>query len=40
MELQEVCAQWKPAATLLHYWKQTEEPKPKDFMSKFLSGHE
>ncbi|KAK1134109.1 hypothetical protein K0M31_011891 [Melipona bicolor] len=39
MELQEVCAQWKPAATLLRYWKQTEEPKPKDFMSKFLSGH-
>lgn len=40
MELQEVCAQWKPTGTLLRYWKETEEPKPKDFMSKFLSGHE
>lgn len=40
MELQEVCAQWKPPAILLNYWKETHEPKPKDFMSKFLSGHD
>ncbi|XP_071855854.1 NADH dehydrogenase (ubiquinone) B14 subunit [Bombus fervidus] len=40
MELQETCAHWKPAATLLNYWKITEEPKPKDFISKFISGHD
>ncbi|XP_043787634.1 NADH dehydrogenase [ubiquinone] 1 alpha subcomplex subunit 6 [Apis laboriosa] len=40
MELQEVCAQWKPPATVLNYWKETHEPKPKDFMSKFLSGQD
>ncbi|XP_060811502.1 NADH dehydrogenase [ubiquinone] 1 alpha subcomplex subunit 6 [Bombus pascuorum] len=40
MELQETCSQWKPAATLMNYWKSTHEPKPKDFMSKFISGHD
>lgn len=40
MELQETCSQWKPAATLMNYWKVTQEPKPKDFISKFISGHD
>ncbi|XP_033353561.1 NADH dehydrogenase [ubiquinone] 1 alpha subcomplex subunit 6 [Bombus vosnesenskii] len=40
MELQETCAQWKPAAILMNYWKVTQEPKPKDFLSKFISGHD
>ncbi|XP_076756087.1 NADH dehydrogenase (ubiquinone) B14 subunit [Xylocopa sonorina] len=40
MELQEVLNQWKPAATLLNYWNDTRPPKPTDFMSKFLRGHE
>ncbi|XP_017892336.1 NADH dehydrogenase [ubiquinone] 1 alpha subcomplex subunit 6 [Ceratina calcarata] len=38
MELQEVTAKWKPPCTLLNYWKDTTEPRPKDFMSKFISG--
>ncbi|XP_043577863.1 NADH dehydrogenase [ubiquinone] 1 alpha subcomplex subunit 6 [Bombus pyrosoma] len=40
MDLQETCSQWKPAATFMNYWKVTEEPKPKDFISKFISGHD
>ncbi|CAK9812574.1 NADH dehydrogenase [ubiquinone] 1 alpha subcomplex subunit 6 [Anthophora quadrimaculata] len=40
MELQETVNQWKPCGTLLNYWNDTVLPKPKDFMSKFLSGHD
>ncbi|XP_054008261.1 NADH dehydrogenase [ubiquinone] 1 alpha subcomplex subunit 6 [Hylaeus anthracinus] len=40
MELQEVAMLWKPKGCLMNYWKETEEPKPTDFMSKFLSGQD
>ncbi|CAK9821914.1 NADH dehydrogenase [ubiquinone] 1 alpha subcomplex subunit 6 [Anthophora retusa] len=40
MELQETVNQWKPWGTLMNYWNETVQPKPKDFMSKFLSGHD
>lgn len=40
MELQEVANVWKPKGALMHYWKETWEKKPTDFMSKFLSGQD
>ncbi|OAD60807.1 NADH dehydrogenase [ubiquinone] 1 alpha subcomplex subunit 6 [Eufriesea mexicana] len=40
MELQEICSIWKPTGNLLNYWKDTEEPKPTDFMSKFIAGQD
>ncbi|EZA56310.1 hypothetical protein DMN91_010430 [Ooceraea biroi] len=40
MELQEVANVWKPKSTLMHYWKETWEPQPTDFMSKFLRGQD
>ncbi|XP_076232264.1 NADH dehydrogenase (ubiquinone) B14 subunit [Calliopsis andreniformis] len=40
MELQEVAMMWKPKGNLMNYWKETVEPKPKDFLSKFLTGHD
>lgn len=40
MELQEVANVWKTKGGLMHYWKETWEKKPTDFMSKFLSGQD
>ncbi|XP_020284967.1 NADH dehydrogenase [ubiquinone] 1 alpha subcomplex subunit 6 [Pseudomyrmex gracilis] len=40
MELQEVANIWKTKSGLMHYWKETWEKKPTDFMSKFLSGQD
>ncbi|XP_043253903.1 NADH dehydrogenase [ubiquinone] 1 alpha subcomplex subunit 6 [Colletes gigas] len=40
MELQEVVTLWKPKSALMNYWKETCQPKPTDFMSKFLSGQD
>jgi len=40
MELQEVANIWKPKGGLMHYWRETWEKKPTDFMSKFLSGRD
>ncbi|CAK9810126.1 NADH dehydrogenase [ubiquinone] 1 alpha subcomplex subunit 6 [Anthophora plagiata] len=40
MELQEVTNHWQQCTTFLNYWNETVQPKPKDFMSKFLSGHD
>ena len=40
MELQETAMLWKTTGGLMNYWKETCEPKPKDFMSKFLAGRE
>ncbi|XP_014599004.1 PREDICTED: NADH dehydrogenase [ubiquinone] 1 alpha subcomplex subunit 6 [Polistes canadensis] len=40
MELQEVVAIWKPTGNLLFCFKDTFNPKPKDFLGKFYAGHE
>lgn len=38
-DLQEVVNKWKNSHNIMRYWKDTHEPKPKDFLSKFLDGH-
>lgn len=40
MEFVEVVSKWKPIGNLLACFQDTHNPKPKDFMGKFLSGHE
>ncbi|CAL4126138.1 unnamed protein product, partial [Meganyctiphanes norvegica] len=40
MELKETVEIWKQKHGLMAFWKPTVEPKPKDFLSKFLDGHE
>lgn len=40
MELKEVAEKFKNKGALMNYFKDTTEPKPTDFMSKFLSGHD
>lgn len=39
MELKETVQIWKQKNHLMNYWANTVEPKPKDFMGKFLDGH-
>lgn len=40
MELKEVVNIWKQKGHIMTYFKDTVEPKPSDFMSKFLNGNE
>ncbi|XP_063697684.1 NADH dehydrogenase [ubiquinone] 1 alpha subcomplex subunit 6 [Culicoides brevitarsis] len=39
MELKEAVNSWKQKHHIMKYWKETWEPKPTDFLSKFFSGH-
>ncbi|KAL1451780.1 hypothetical protein WDU94_006126 [Cyamophila willieti] len=38
MELREVAALFKHKGQIMSYWKESIEPKPTDFISKFVSG--
>ncbi|XP_012260726.2 NADH dehydrogenase [ubiquinone] 1 alpha subcomplex subunit 6 [Athalia rosae] len=40
MELKEVCEVWHQKGTLMNHFKDTQEKKPTDFLSKFLSGQD
>lgn len=37
-ELKEVVKLWKQPCHLMYYFKDSVEPKPTDFLSKFMSG--
>lgn len=40
MELKEIVEKWKQKGHIMRYWKESEEPKPTDFLSKFLAGNQ
>ncbi|KAK9503471.1 hypothetical protein O3M35_010017 [Rhynocoris fuscipes] len=38
IDLKEAVEVWKHRSHLMTYWQDTVEPKPKDFLSKFIAG--
>lgn len=38
MELKECVEIWKQKGHIMRYWKESQEPKPTDFLSKFIQG--
>ncbi|XP_053686760.1 NADH dehydrogenase [ubiquinone] 1 alpha subcomplex subunit 6-like [Sabethes cyaneus] len=40
MDLKETVNRWKQKSHLMRYWKESQEPKPTDFLTKFYQGHE
>ncbi|XP_078045252.1 NADH dehydrogenase (ubiquinone) B14 subunit [Augochlora pura] len=40
IQLQEISEVWMPKGRLMDIWKETTEPIPEDFMTKFLKGQD
>lgn len=38
MELKETVQIWKQKGHIMRWWFESQEPKPTDFLSKFMSG--